>query len=131
MLNPLGGVFATGIIVSFVLKFPAVSFVLAVKFITSPLVTFIVTFWENWAEVPGKEKLKNLLKPLMFTMTWPKLRFCMSVALADMLMISFTVMFVIVLFNVVFIIGTIVSIVKLIERLACMSTPSLMLTFNM
>src|SRR3989338_2453084 len=129
--NPLGGVFATVIIVSFVLKFPAVSLTLAVKLITLPLVTFIVTFWENWAEVPVKEKLKNLLKPLMFTMTWPKLRFCMSVALADILMMSFTVMFVNDLFKVEFIIGKVVSIVKLIERLACMSTPSLMLTLSM
>src|SRR3989338_4956248 len=116
--NPLGGVFATVIIVSLVLKFPAVSLTLAVKLITLPLVTFIVTFWENWAEVPVKEKLKSLLKPEMFTITWPKLRFCMSVALADKLMISLTVIFVIDLLRVAFIIGKVVSIVKLIERLS-------------
>src|SRR3989338_3369536 len=52
ILNPLGGVLATVIIVSLVLKFPAVSLTLAVKFITSPLVTLIVTFWENFPEVP-------------------------------------------------------------------------------
>src|SRR3989338_11102403 len=69
MVGVFGGVLATVIIVSFVLKFPAVSLTLAVKLITLPLVTLIVTFWENWAEVPVKEKLKNLLKPLMLTMT--------------------------------------------------------------
>ena len=49
---------ATSIIVSLVLKFPAVSLALAVKLITSPLVAFIVMFWENWAAAASfKEKL--------------------------------------------------------------------------
>jgi len=44
MLNPDGGVLATVIIVSLVLKLLKVSLTMAVKLITLPLVTFMVMF---------------------------------------------------------------------------------------
>src|SRR3989338_4067084 len=118
MLNPDGTVFATVIIVSFVMIWLVVSFTLAVKFITLPLVTFIVMFWLNWAEVASfNEKLKYCLYPDMFTIICPKLNPFTSVAFAVMFITSLTVRLVNDLFKVAFTIGNVVSIVKLAVRL--------------
>src|SRR3989338_8062001 len=116
-------------IVPLVLKFPAVSLALAVKFIMH-VVQLIVMFWLNCALVPEREKLKYLLKPVSSTIICPKLRFCMSVALADMLMTSLKTIFDKDLFNDAFTTGAVASIVKFIVRFSDIYTPSLMLTFN-
>src|SRR3989338_2028295 len=114
-----GGVFAKVIIVSLVLKLFEVSLVLAVKLITPPLAKVMVMFWENWAVVASlRLKLKYLLMPVSFTMIWPKLKPRLSVAFDVKLITSFTVMLLKDLFKVAFNIGRVVSMVKLIERLA-------------
>ena len=62
IVGVFGGVFATVIIVSLVLKLPEVSLALAVKLITLPFVTLIVMFWLNTPVVASfNEKLKYCL----------------------------------------------------------------------
>ncbi len=111
------------------------SLTLAVKLITSPLVSFIVMFWEKVADVESfKVKLKYLTNPDILTIICPKLNPVASVTFAVMFMMSLTVMFVKDLFNVAFIIGFTVSMVKLIVTFALGAAPEILsnkLTFRM
>ena len=63
----------TVIIVSFVAKLFLESLARAVKLITVPKDALNVIFWLNFALVPDRLKLNILLKPVSFTIIWPKL----------------------------------------------------------
>jgi len=119
MLGPVGTVLATVTIVSLIENWFKESFTLAVKLITSPLVSFIVMFWEKVAVVVSfNEKLKYLTNPDILTIIWPKLNPVASVTFTVILITSLTVIFVNDLFNVAFIIGTVASKEKLTLKLS-------------